>query len=262
MSFDLSSITSGPTSLPWSVCVHGRDGIGKSTLANTLDNPIFLPTEPGLDRLDVKASFPVAQRYQDVLDALNALYDGKHDYKWLVIDSIDWAETLIADHIAKQHGWQSIGDADFGKGYAKLHTEFCEFLRKLDKLRRAKGMGIFMTCHTITERYDDPTRQSYDRYCLKLRNNDKTDNAGKVKEFCDLVGYLDYNVHVKTEGAGFTEAKKAQGATRRELHTQISPSYDAKCRFPGVPGIIEVNQTSGFAAVINAVETAKEKHNA
>lgn len=236
--------------------MHGRDGIGKSTLANNLPNVIFLPTEPGLDRINVQATFPLAETYADALAALDTLALEAHDFRWLALDSIDWLEGLISDYVCIKNGWAAITDPDFGKGYGLLHAEFSSFITKLDKLRRRKSMGIFMTCHTDVARFDDPARESYHRYKLKLREK----NAAKLKEFCDIVGYLDYNVGVTEEKVGTAKVNKAKGGGLRVLRTTIDPAYDAKCRFPNVAEQIEIKQTDGFTAIINAVNTtAKEE---
>lgn len=251
----ISSITRGITSLPWSMCVHSRDGMGKSTLANSLPGVIFLPTEPGLDRMDVQATFPLAESYADALAALDTLALEKHSYKWLALDSIDWLESLISNYICKQNNWGALTDPDFGKGYGLLHAEFSNFITKLDKLRRRKNMGIFMTCHTDVARFDDPARESYHRYKLKLRET----NAAKIKEFCDIVGYLDYNVGVTEEKVGTAKVNKAKGGSRRVLRTAIHPAYDAKCRFPNIAEQIDIQQNDGFRAVLNAVNNTAKK---
>ena len=58
--------------------------------------PIFVQTEDGLGEIDC-AKFPLAKSLAEVNDELLALRDEEHDYKSVVIDSLDWLERLIFD---------------------------------------------------------------------------------------------------------------------------------------------------------------------
>jgi len=56
----LEQIRTGKQSSPPRILLYGTEGIGKSTFAAQAPNPIFIPTEDGLNEIDC-ASFPMAK---------------------------------------------------------------------------------------------------------------------------------------------------------------------------------------------------------
>ena len=55
-----------------------RAGVGKTTFAAGAPDPVFLLTEDGLGTLDVP-HFPLARTFDEVMQALAALYTEEHD---------------------------------------------------------------------------------------------------------------------------------------------------------------------------------------
>jgi hypothetical protein len=80
------------------------------------DRPIFIQTEDGLGNLDVTA-FPLARRFEDVMEAIGSLYTEQHQFATVVIDSLDWLEPLVWQHTARQHNQPDIESFGYGKGY-------------------------------------------------------------------------------------------------------------------------------------------------
>ena len=93
MAFDLSSIKKTRSDLPPRTLIYGEHKLGKSTFASQAPAPIFIQTEDGLDAIDAKA-FPLCKKWGDILEAVATLYQEQHEFKTLVIDSMDWAEKL------------------------------------------------------------------------------------------------------------------------------------------------------------------------
>lgn len=46
-------------------------------------------------RVDESPRFPLAESFEDVMEAIMALYSDTHDYQTVVVDSADWLEQLI-----------------------------------------------------------------------------------------------------------------------------------------------------------------------
>ena len=113
----LENITRGRESKPPRLFIYGQEGVGKSTIGAAAPNPIFVQTEDGLGEIDT-AKFPLAKNLNDVLAALNALRDEPHDFQTVVLDSADWLERLIWDHVCAEFGVRSIEKADGGYGRA------------------------------------------------------------------------------------------------------------------------------------------------
>ena len=90
-----NSLVVGKQELPPRICIFGSHGIGKSTLASVFPNPIFISTEDGIASLDV-TSFPRAESIDDVTTSIKTLIKEEHDFKTVVLDSVDWlVEPLI-----------------------------------------------------------------------------------------------------------------------------------------------------------------------
>ena len=60
---------------------------------------------------------PLAESYIDVMKALDALVNESHDYKTVVIDSLDWLETLIWKQVCSDNKVPSIEKIGYGRGY-------------------------------------------------------------------------------------------------------------------------------------------------
>ena len=61
----IEQIHRGRRHSPPRLLIYGTEGIGKSTTAAQAPNPIFIPTEDGLDQIDC-CSFPLAKSLTDV----------------------------------------------------------------------------------------------------------------------------------------------------------------------------------------------------
>ena len=103
---------------PARILIYGPHGIGKTTWACSAPAPIVIQTEDGLGRLRVP-HFPLCRTYADVLESIGALYTDEHEYKTVVLDSLDWLEQLIWSSLAVPvaSGPPSIEGHGYGKGY-------------------------------------------------------------------------------------------------------------------------------------------------
>src|SRR5574343_961955 len=117
MAINLASLKKNQPKAP-RIIIHGAPGVGKTTLACSAPNPVVIRTEDGLGVLDVEA-FPLAESYQDVIDAIGALYTEDHQYQTLVLDSLDWLEPLIRQKVCSDNKVASIEALGYGKGYVE-----------------------------------------------------------------------------------------------------------------------------------------------
>ena len=86
MAMSLNQLTRANQPKPPRILIHGVAGVGKTTFAAEANQPVFVQTEDGLGTLS-SSHFPLARTYEDVIDALAALYTEPHDFKTVVIDS-------------------------------------------------------------------------------------------------------------------------------------------------------------------------------
>lgn len=227
------SLVVGKQELPPRICVYGPGGIGKSTFASQFPAPIFISTEDGLASLEV-TSFPKAKHINDVSESIKTLIKEDHEFKTLVVDSVDWLEALIFTDIETTHDAK---DLAYGKGQVMIAEAFREILQGLDVLRRKRAMNIVLIAHSAIVRFDSPITEPYDRYTCKL----STRNNALLQEWVDLLAFVNYKVLVKKSDVGFNNTK-ARGITTGErlLHMVETPAYVAKNRF-SLPEEMELN---------------------
>lgn len=215
----------GKQELPPRICIYGNHGIGKSTLAAQFPNPIFISTEDGIDSLDV-TSFPKATHVNEVVENIKILIKEDHDFKTVVIDSVDWlVEPLIVSNVESSHDQK---DLAYGKGQMLVAEEFREILQGCDVLRRRRGMNVVLLAHASVVKFEDPRSEGYDRYQPKLPNRC---NA-LLQEWVDILAFASFKVIVKKSDAGFNQ-QKTRGITTGErlLHFVEQPAFVAKNRY-------------------------------
>ena len=215
---------------PPRVVLYGIHGIGKSTFAAECPAPIFIQTEAGLDALQVQA-FELAKSWNDVLSALLWLNNEPHEFKTVVIDSLDWAEKLLFESVAEANNVGGIEKIPFGRGYAEAETRWKQALDLLNKLNEEKKMLVVLLAHAQVKRFEDPERDSYDRYELDLQKR----SAALVAEWCDILAFATLSTTTKAKDAGFGRTVvKASSNGDRIVYLEERPAHDAKNRY-GLP---------------------------
>lgn len=221
----LASVKKGRVDTPLCVVMYGPEGIGKSTFAANAPNPIFIDAEDGSTRLDV-SRFPVPENWEHVRESLALLANEKHEYQSVAIDTADWIEPLIYEHVCTAGSKSSIEDFGYGKGYVQALDQWRAFLDQLDLLR-ARGMHVILLAHTQVKTFRNPAGDDYDRYELKLHAK----AAGLLKEWSDAVLFTNYLAFPKE-----TDGKKVKmlGDGSRVIYTEHRPAWDAKNKY-GLP---------------------------
>jgi hypothetical protein len=215
-------LSRGKLARPQKAVIYGPEGVGKSTLASQFPAPVFLDTEGGTHHLDV-VRFPDATNWDLISAAITQLASGQHEFKTLVIDTADWLEKRLAEHICRKTNKDSIEDFGYGKGYILLAEEFSKFLVSLDGLLR-KGMHVVLLAHSTVRKFESPDQAgSYDRYELKLTKQ----VAPLLKEWADLILFANYVTRVAESDSG---KRRGVGGKERVLFTTHAAAYDAKNR--------------------------------
>ncbi|CAK0746957.1 ATP-binding protein [Gammaproteobacteria bacterium] len=221
----LDNLVSGKIHRPLRVVLYGVEGIGKTTWAADAPSPIFIGAEDGSANLEVDR-FHTPDTYHDILDAIKTLYHEEHGFKTVVVDSIDWVESLIFSAVAVDHNVTSIEGIGHGKGYVYAVEKFAQMLRGFDALV-SKGMNIIIVGHALVKTFNDPEFEPYDRYSLKLSKQDQP----KLIEWCDALLFANYDTSIVNVGTDKNPNVRAKSFNKRLLYTERRAAFDAKNRF-------------------------------
>jgi hypothetical protein len=215
-------IVKGKQQTPVRGVIYGVEGIGKSTLAAQCPKAIVLDTEDGTHHLD--CARVVCHDWLTLTDAMNELIRDAQGFASVVIDSADWAERILVDHLLKKTGKRSIEDFGFGKGFTMLAEEFGRLLGLCDSLV-SRGINVIWVAHSKVVRTSPPDQdEGYDRWELKLTKQ----CAPLLREWCDLLLFANYRLKLVEGADGRTRAK---GGKERVLFAERSAAWDAKNRF-------------------------------
>lgn len=205
------------------VVIYGPEGVGKSTLANSIPGSVFIDTEDGTKELDVNGRI-LAPDWRAIEAAVRELTANPQGFTAVIIDTADWCEKAMIENMLQRSGKKSIEDYGYGKGYKAAEEEFARFLGTLDGLI-AKGVHVVFVAHSTVKRLSPPDQtDGYDRYELKLTKA----VAPLVKEWADMILFCKFEVQIVEGSDG---KLKAQGGKKRVIYTTHSPAWDAKNRF-------------------------------
>ena len=232
-------ITKGKRARAQKVVIYGTEGIGKSSLAAQFPEPLFIDTEGSTDNMDV-ARLDKPTSWVMLNNQIAFIKANPTVCKTLVIDTIDWAESLCVDNLCAIHGKKGIEDFGYGNGYVYAKEEMGRFLNRLQDLIEI-GINVVLTAHAQIRKFELPDEMgSYDKYELKLGKKTSSQTAPLVKEWADMVLFCNYKTYLITQ-EGSTK-KKAQGS-QRVMYTEHAAAWDAKNRH-GLPSELPLDYNS------------------
>lgn len=228
MAISLSNLKKAKAVLPPRVLLYAPPKVGKTTLAAEFPKPVFIQTEDGTSGDLELDTFGVLDSYQQVREALGSLAAEEHDFKTVVIDTIDALEPLIWADVCAMNNWNSIEEPGFGKGYVEAAGRWMDLLKATDYLRRAKGMNIIFLGHSDVSKFDPPGMDSYSRYELRIHKR----AAALLMDDVDAILFMNFRTELKSEDAGFGKTKThATGGGTRWIHSESRPAYEAGNRY-------------------------------
>lgn len=215
---------------PLWITLYSSEGLGKSTFGSKAPAPVFIDVEHGTRELDIdRFVFDEAtgrttpESFSEILLALRALETEEHQFRTVVIDTLDATEALLHAHICYRDGKQGIEDYGFGKGYVAALDEWRILVAQFERLRK-RGMNVITLAHAAIKAFKDPSSDGWDRHQMKIHQS----AAGLIKERSDVVLFGTYETYaVKNE-----KTKRVQGVSTgaRIIHTVHNAAWDAKNR--------------------------------
>jgi hypothetical protein len=223
----LSSVSRGKIKRPISLIVYGQGGVGKTTLPSKAPSPLYIgpEVEAGTAWLDVSRA-PAPKSLSDLKTVLGELLKEPHDFKTLVLDSLDTTEPLVFEAVCREAKVQSIEDAfgGYGKGYVRALALWRELIGLIQELQAKKGMHFVGIAHAQVKSHTDPkTNHTWNRYSMKL--NEKASQLWK--ESVDALLYATHEFFSQEQKGG---RAKAFSTGKRVLLTSWTTAHDAKNR--------------------------------
>jgi hypothetical protein len=203
------------------VLVYGPSKIGKSTWCSHAEGALFLATEAGLNNLEV-FQVPIGS-WDDLLGACKEIAEAKHPYKTIIIDTVDNAYRMCAEHVCQKFKIEHESDLGYGKGYALINNEFYRVLNKLSLL----PYGLFLISHSQEKELETRTG--------KLTRVVPTlpDKARKI-----VLGMVDMILFCDLDMATGDDGKQVQN---RVIRTKPHVNYEAGDRTGVLPDVIDLD---------------------
>jgi DNA polymerase III delta prime subunit len=219
----LTKITKTTDRKPPRCIIYGPPGVGKTTLAASAPGAIFIRTEEGTEGMEANC-LPMCEKWEDCLAQLTALATEDHQFKTLVIDTLDGIERVIWKATAKANNKENIEDIPYGKGMILCLDLWLKLVAGLTYLRNHRGMRVVLLAHSTVRKVISPDAADYDRWQPRLHDR----ALGLLVEWADLIAFARMETLTKT-----TDSGRVQGVAtgRRILCVQDAAQYLAKNRY-------------------------------
>lgn len=249
---------SKPQDGPVIATITGDAGVGKTSLAATFPNPIFIRAEDGLQSVPVERrpdALPVLSKVEQLWEQLTALIQEPHNYKTLVIDSVTQLETLFGDHVMETDPKKpkSLAQANggYGAGFSAVAALHGRVRKAAKALKEKRGMNVVFIAHSDVTTIELPDQDPYSRYELRLHKKSMAHYVDNV----DLVAYIKLETFTTGEG----DRKKAISSGNRVAVCYTAAAQVSKNRY-GITEEIDVPKDENpFVKYIPSLAAKKAK---
>jgi len=225
---------------PIRLLVHGESGSGRTTFLTWASSPIFISLDRGAEfhRNLPRIRTPREGRWtaDSVRYAIRWLSTEEHDFKTVVIESLEVLERLLIDEIearlvqkAEREGdgprtFNELNDEERGGGFDLLADAWREILLLLEELQRKKGMDVALSATTSFEAFMTLSSELVMKATIGLSKK----VSRLTKSWADYVFFIEAeevrNVQEETPPPG------RRRYCQRFLCCTLQPDVDAKAR--------------------------------
>ncbi len=222
-----------------SILLYGIPKLGKSSFASYFPHAMFLECEPGLNHLEV---FKVpTYTWEAFLEACKLIAKGDHQFKTIVIDTVDNAFKMCSDYICAKHGIEYEGDMGHGKGWTLVKNEWHRVLTRLASL----PYGLILISHAVDKTIETRTGE-YTKTQPSLPDRARNVVLGLV----EIILYGD-SIARKDASGNIT--------IERVLRTKPHPTYEAGDRTGKLPEVLPLSYEAFAAAFAKPDSSTKSK---
>lgn len=198
--------------------------------------------------------FPELMTWADTLAALNSLLTEEHNFKTLVLDTINGFERLCHEHVCNRDFNGDFGEKGFlgyMRGFEVALADWREFLDLLDRIRADRKVWILCLCHTKVGPFKNPEGADYDRYEPDMHRK----TWGLTHKWADMVLFGNFEVIVDEK------KRKAKSGGIRMLYPERTAAYDAKNRL-GLTDPISMGESGAdaWANLSASIKDAKKRN--
>jgi hypothetical protein len=241
---------------PPAIIFYGIAGVGKTSYAAHAPAPVFITDEleDRIKRLKAEGQvpehvgiMPSFRNWAELLDQLDFLATGDHEYQTLVLDTLGSAEPMChAQTVAVDYKGNVDKFNSFQDGYKASVNHWRELLNAIDRVR-TRGLRFIGLAHAEVVKVKNPEAQDYGRYFPAIH---PLLCAATVK-WADAVLFANYYVSIELDN----KKAKGKGGDQRFINTQWTAAYEAKNCFNLEPAISMGD--SGEEAWGNFIEAIK-----
>jgi len=239
------------------MCVYGNSGVGKTVLAGTAPNALFLATDvegtESARQLGSTAKELPVNSWEDFLEYNDWIVrgDAHREFEFIVLDTVDeleelcWQSQLVNDELKRASRYQP-NKGDYPVVWRKLRDE-------LMRLNRAPVNVIYLA-HLM--HIDRESEDGEDTITLAMPEMGSRKRGDLSSYFCAQMGLVGYMREVVNE----------EGETDRHLMTRSGPRWIAKDRTtafgagivnPTIPGMLAAIAAKGSSTTTRARRTAR-----
>lgn len=204
---------------PSRLVLYGQSKVGKTTAVSMIPNNLIVDLEHGTKYIEGAYVIDVVNKSKETdkteLEVLGELFaelaEGKHQFKFITFDTIDWLEQLFGRQVAEMYGVDHYADLEYGKGYQLLRDKLIQFLQAFERI----GLNVIVIAHRKKSIIGEADKEVVAK---------DVDLTGKLKNFlfawADAIGYMH---RIQEEKPEFT-------STALSFKTDILESLEGGCR--------------------------------